>query len=116
METKMDKIRICNNHQDEKIVPLISTFAFNGAEFWCPYCGYTGGFLGAGERIEETPELAETLKEYEIKSKDFLRAKSHQVCTSLLWEGERISPDDLPESEKEKDREIIMNWVYEYKD
>ena len=106
-------MRVCEAHQDEKIVPLISTMAFNGAEYWCPYCGYTGGFLGAGERVEETPELAETLKEYKEKSREFLKAKSAQVCISLLWEGERISPDDLPESEKEKNRKVIKNWFYE---
>ena len=108
----METIRVCSNHQHEKIVPLIWTFAFNGSEYWCPYCGYNAGMLGAGESVESTPELEETLKEYREKSNNFLRAKSRQVCSSLEWEGKRISPDELPESEKEKDHEIIRNWVY----
>ncbi len=112
----MSTIRVCEDHQHEKIVPLISTMAFNGAEYWCPYCGYTGGVMGAGERVEETPELTKTLREYKEKSKGFLHAKSCQVCISLLHEGERISPEDLPESEKEKNREAIANWFYEYSD
>lgn len=112
----MKQIRVCEDHQEEKTMPLISTMAFNGAEYWCPYCGYTGGMLGAGERVDETEELLATKAEYKEKSKDFLQAKSRQVCVSLLWEGERISPKDLPESEKEKDRETISSWIYEYDD
>ncbi len=104
---------VCENHQHKKIVPLISTFAFNGAEYWCPYCGYTGGMMGAGEHVDETPELREIADEYEEKTKLFLRAKSAGVCISLLWKGERISPYDHPDEEKEKNREIIGNWVYE---
>ena len=105
-------MRVCENHQEEKIVPLISTFAFNGAEYWCPYCGHTFGMLEA-ERIDETEELLSIKAEYEEKSKEFLGAKSAGVCISLLWKGERISPEDLPESEKEKNRKAVKNWVYE---
>jgi hypothetical protein len=57
-----DKIRCCNRH--EKNVKLISTFAFIGAEYWCPYCGANYGYLGAGRMVEydENIELEHLVK------------------------------------------------------
>jgi hypothetical protein len=107
-------MRVCENHQDKKIVPLIWTYNFPGAEYWCPACGYTGGMMGAGESVDETPELAERLKEYKKKTESFMTALAHRVAISFIYEGKRITPAELPEDQKENDQAIIDNWKYEY--
>lgn len=112
MESR-DTIRICTEHDKE--VPLISTFAFNGAEFWCPYCGATFGLFGAGEKVEETEKHAETAKHYEAKSVDFLRAMSRRAACEVKWEGKWIKPNELPESEKSRDAIAIAEWQYDAK-
>jgi hypothetical protein len=105
------EIRICENH--DKQVPLISTMAFSGAEFWCPFCGYTGGIFGAGEKVPFTAELGLIRQEYEEKSKDYLRAIGRRVATKTLHNGEWIEPFLLPPDEKERDAAIIAGWNYE---
>lgn len=107
-------MKICGNH--EKQVPLISTYAFNGAEFWCPYCGYTGGFLGAGVKVETTKELVDLHTHYVELSKGFLHAKSVGICSSTLFNGERMDPRDLPDEEKARLAKVIKDWVYDCKE
>ena len=68
--------------------------------------------MGAGHEAEETTELKRLEEYYEKLSEDYLDAQSTFVCESLMFEGERISPDDLPEAEKERKRGIIKAWVY----
>lgn len=50
-ETK--EIMVCNNCD----MPLIWTFAWSGAEYYCMSCGALGGMLGAGHRVELTDDL-----------------------------------------------------------
>ena len=59
------EIKICSNHTEQ--IPLIWTFAFPGAEYWCPYCGFTGGMFGSGENVPETPALLQKAKEWKKK-------------------------------------------------
>jgi hypothetical protein len=108
------QIRVCNDHQEDEIVPLIWTFAFNGSEYWCPACGFNGGMFGSGEVIEMTKELKKSRKKWSKIGKEFLDAKSTTVCSSLIWEGERISPHDLPDSEKERVSKVIEKWRYKF--
>ena len=68
---KPEEIKICENHKE--VVPLIWTFKFYGAEYWCPYCGYTCGMLGAGKNVPVTDELKQAAKEWIEKAKPFLR-------------------------------------------
>ena len=98
-------MKICSNHQDYK-VPLIWTFAWNGSEYWCPYCDCHEGMLGAGERVEETEELKKRLEFYEKVTKEYLHATGVKVCASTLWKGEQTKPEDLPEEEKERLKKI----------
>ncbi len=114
MSKKIKEIRVCTDHQDEEIVPLIWTFAFNGSEYWCPACGYNAGMFGAGETIEKTKELKQARKKWEKIGREYLDAKSAMVCDSLLWEGNRIKPQDLPDSEKNRINEVIEKWEYKY--
>jgi len=107
----MSTIIICDAHDKE--VPLIWTFAFNGAEYWCPYCGKNSGMLGAGIRVEKTPELEKELEEWKKRSSDYLDAESTFVCCELEFEGKRMKPHDLPQSEKDRCRKIIDEWKYD---
>jgi hypothetical protein len=110
MATKKE-IKICTRH--DKQVPLIWTFAFPGAEYWCPYCGASEGMLGAGENVSVTPELKQAKKDWEKKSKKYLNAKSIFACQSFMYRGNRITPDQLPEKEKQRLKKIINEWNYE---
>lgn len=47
----MSRISICNCG-----APLVSTFMFSGAEFFCVECGNSLGMLDA-DRVEETPAM-----------------------------------------------------------
>lgn len=67
------EMKICSMHTYH--VPLIWTFAFRGAEWWCPYCGYTGGMLGAGRNVKITRKLTDRLEKYKEMSKEYLHAK-----------------------------------------
>lgn len=104
-------IDICPNHQDYQ-VPLIATFAFRGAECWCPHCGYTTGMFGNYEEVESTPELEERAKKFEKISKDFLYAMRVRSCRKMTWQGEMITPDELPQEEKDRIEKIKKEWEY----
>ena len=94
-------MRICSYHQDYE-TPLIWTYAFRGAEYWCPYCGFSGGMLGSGDAIEETEELKKRLEIYEKLSEDYLHAHGTTYCIETMWKGERVKLGDLPEEEKQR--------------
>ena len=81
-----NEIKICGCH-DYK-VPLIWTFKFSGAEYWCPYCGHTTGMLGAGinVKIPGTDLLQRQAAWKEITS-DFLSSdrKEFTYNKKLSW-------------------------------
>ena len=106
------EIRICDRH--EKQVPLIWTFAFPGSEYWCPYCGGNFGRWGAGEMVESTMSLKREAVKWKQDSGDYLSAIGTNVCDSLMWEGNRITPDKLPQEEKDRRQMVIDEWVYEF--
>lgn len=107
------EVKICSNHGYQ--VPLIWTFAFDGSEYWCPHCGFTGGMFGSGESVTETQELFERKKKYKELSMEYLDALTTFACQSLEFDGKRISPKDLPQEEKDRLRAIIDAWKYEVK-
>ncbi len=94
-------MKICSNHQDYQ-VPLIWTFAWNGYEYWCPYCGCHEGLMGAGESVDETKELKKRLEFYKKATRDYLNARSTLICDETMWEGKRIKPSELPKEEIER--------------
>lgn len=105
------KLRVCNRHEGN--VPLIWTFAFAGAEYWCPCCGANYGMLGAGEIVEvEYSDMREAVR-WRQKSREFLDARSTLVCDSLIWEGERIDREDLPLEEVERCSKIVKEYKYQ---
>jgi len=107
-------MKICSGHSEYQ-TPLIWTFAFIGAEYWCPYCGYISGMLGAGTSVPETPELEERHNKFKEFSSDYLHAKGTQICAYTLWEGKKIKPFDLPQQEKDRLSKIIDEWRYNVK-
>ena len=107
---KTTEVKCCNRHDEN--VQLVWTFAFMGAEYWCPYCGANFGMLGAGEIRELTFAERREMIKYRNIGKDYLDARSTLVCETLLWEGKRIRPEDLPDEEKERIQSVIDNWVY----
>lgn len=102
------QVTICDQHT--KQVPLLYTFAFPGAEWWCPFCGHTEGLFG-GKQVEFTADLVTEKKQWEEKTKEYLQARSRLSCSSLIWEGKRISPGELPATER--DRLIGIARAYE---
>jgi len=110
----MDKktVLLCSHH-DEKKAPMISTFAFIGAEYWCPYCGNTQGIFGDFKEVEWTKELQKEVDYWNGKAREFLSAKATFSCASLMWEGNRIRPDQLPAEELERRQKIVNEWKYE---
>ncbi len=104
-------MRICDRH--EKQVPLIWTFAFSGAEYWCPHCGANFGMMRAGKEVENTPELLAANESYKKLSNDYLNAMSTFACDSLVFEGKKISRDDLPQREFDRCQKVIDDWKYE---
>lgn len=50
---KQNEIKICSDCG----TPLIWTFRWAGAEYYCLNCGTMGGVFGTGEYVKLTPEL-----------------------------------------------------------
>lgn len=106
----MEKIRICNNHQNYP-TPLIWTFAFSGAEYWCPYCGKQEGMLGAGELVENTGELKKREEAYKKLYREYCHAHGVTSASLTEWEGKDIPPSELPEEEKNRLAKIRqLSW------
>lgn len=107
----MKTFKICEGHS-EYPTPLIWTFAFPYYEYWCPFCGAKGGMLGTGREVAATQELDDRYMKFKEFSNEFLHANGVQVCASTLWEGERVTPDRLPQHEKDRLQKIIDDWSY----
>lgn len=105
------EIKICDRH--EKQVPLIWTFAFPGCEYWCPYCGFSGGMLGSGIDVANTDELVAEAKRWKRKARNYLHAMAVTCCSETLFEGKWVKPSLLPEKEKQKLENIRKKWKYE---
>lgn len=78
---KADTISVCPDclRSKGKSIPLIWTFAFNGAEYFCIECGGAFGCFEAAS-IEGTPGLERLAKEYEDHHKPKLSAVTWRVC------------------------------------
>lgn len=116
MNNKQEEIYICDFHKREYPTPLISTMAFRHCELWCPYCGRAMGMFDGGTAVPWTEELQKRHDVYKEKYSEFLRAKGLTYANSTEWNGELIKPDDLPEAEKARLKDIRENgWKPEVK-
>ena len=109
------EIKVCSDHQEEQVTPLIWTSAFIGAEYWCPYCGNTSGVLGAGDNVDSTPELVNLLNAYKKRSKQYLRGNALKVCAMTKYKGKWIKPSELPARSKAFWHNKSLLWEYEVK-
>lgn len=75
MEKQQEKIRVCHCNND---VPLIWTFKFVGAEYWCPNCGANYGMLGAGVETELTVKLKKSAKMWRKKVIPYLKGETDE--------------------------------------
>lgn len=114
MGAASDEIRVCPNHQDKEPVPLVFTMAFPYKEYWCPGCGYTSGMLGAGDIIKRNKEIDDREGHWKDLGKDYLSAVGARNCESLMFEGERMTYDELPEAEKQRLQKIEDDWKYQF--
>lgn len=104
-------IKVCEQHQ-ERVTPLIWTFVFPGAEYWCPWCGYPSGMLGAGKSVPPTPELKQRALEDEEVSKDYLRAVGTHAAIEVKFKDKWVKPGDLPQDEQDQQAAAIAAWKY----
>lgn len=108
------EIKICSRHQDKEETPLIWTFAFNGAEYWCPACGCNEGMMGAGDNIAWTKILQNRGDKYKKKSRPFLNARSALVCSSMRINGESRTFDSLPPQTQSYYKNKAKSWKYKF--
>ena len=94
---------------------MIWTFAFEGAEYWCPYCGFAGSMLGSGITVNQTPELIKRWKLYLKSTKDYLHAQGTTCCSCTVWQGQQIKTESLPQKEKDRLEKIRNEYKYEVK-
>lgn len=66
-------IAVCSSHPEFQ-VPLISTYKFKGAEFWCPFCGQCYGLFGNYLELKVTETLKNRLKKYKAHSTSYLES------------------------------------------
>lgn len=104
MENEKQTITICERHSEYQ-TPIIFTMAFPGAECFCPYCTLKGDMF-YGKNVESTPELEERKKIYQEHVMGYIRAIGTQNCVETKWEGKYITPDQLPQEEKDRLQKI----------
>lgn len=107
-------IKICSQHRHYQ-VPLIWTFAFIGAEYWCPHCGCTGGMLGAGENSPMTPELLALQQTFTRLSKPYLKGLAftgRSGAEAVKHNGEWVKPEDLPAETRAAHEAAVAAWQY----
>jgi len=108
-----ETIKICEDcHLNGRMIPLIWTFAFNGSEYWCPFCGKNSGMIGAGEDVAFSKTLWMRRSAYESLSREFLKATGTLVASGVPWNGEIIHPTQLPEHEKNRRQEVRDSWKF----
>lgn len=107
-------IKVCQGHQDRQ-TPLMFTMAFPGAEYWCPWCGYIAGMLGAGESVEETEQLTKLAEADAEYARPYIRAIAMRSADQVKHNGEWIKPRELPDEVKAANAKIIADWRYRSK-
>lgn len=112
MSNETKQIKVCSYHQDQEVTPLIWTFAFIGAEYWCPFCGANMGMLGAGENVDATPELIERLNDYKKRSRQYLRGNSLLVCAQTKYRGKWMKFSEMPKKAQAFWRNKAKQWEY----
>ena len=106
-------MNICRNHP-EYTTPYISTMAFNGGEYWCPYCGnVTGSFYSYdGDKTDETEVLKKRLELFEeLYGPLIIKGMAFLNCSSLIYGKERVKPTMLPENVQTLHEKLRECWI-----
>lgn len=111
--SKKKLIKICSGHRHDE-TPLIWTFAFIGAEYWCPVCGYLGGMLGSGENVPLTPKLKNKLVKYRKLSKKYLKANGLLSCAYFEYKGKKRKFSEMSKWFKTYWKNRSNEWKYKY--
>ena len=104
-----------NTRQPQKIAicycdtPLIWTFVFSGAEYWCPSCGNNYGMMGV-KKVELTPELKFQQIINTAATSKYLHAKAVFACVSMKIKGVDVKRADFPQSMLDKATKIIHEY------
>jgi len=113
-----EKILICSHHPEYK-VPLLWTFAFAGSEYWCPYCGTSGGMFGTGTEVNFTEALYGRQRIYEEYSDIYLQAYGYLGCSRFLVGKDEdgcdryLTPKEMPGQMIQELTDITENgWQY----
>ena len=67
-------MKICDRGHIQT-VPLLFTFKFPGAEYWCPICGANFDVFGSGETVDGTPEPDRRHEVLEAHCHDYLSSR-----------------------------------------
>lgn len=107
-------MKVCPAHP-ERPTPLIFTFAFPGAEHWCPHCGFKAGIFEAGPDVVETDALLATQvidKRDDGPAMTYLRAYSAFTCSRMKHDGHWIDPKDMPADLRAYYNKVVAEWKY----
>lgn len=105
------QILICADHQDYPVA-VMHTFAFRGAEYWCPYCGkaygtFDPGIIGG----EPLPSVLDRAEKYSNATRNYLGARATLAASYVHFEGKRIQPGELPAEEKKRLNDLVaQGW------
>lgn len=99
-------IRTCSI--EHEVAPMLYTFAFRGAEYWCPICGRLGGMLDGGSRSPATPELIAFEKAYRKRAESFLEYRASLSGAMVIGEDGKTAPLMAEQVDYEYNKPIIL--------
>lgn len=102
-------ITICDEHKESQ-TPLIWTFAFNGYEYWCPFCFKTFGMLDSHIDVPRTESLEKKYSFYKDKTKKYLNAKATMICCGKNIKGKFVARKDFTRSRITRCKNIISHF------
>lgn len=108
-----NEMAICQRCKyDDKIIPLISTMVFPGAEFWCPYCGNSTGMRGRVASTKVTKSLQCVHDIYRAHANRYLGAKGDLSCSAKEIDNKRVNREDFPAEMIKGAKAIVAEgWV-----
>lgn len=110
MEIKKRQIMKIHEHEGY-VIPLVSTFAFSGAELWCPFCGHTYGIFNAEPEVSRSPMLETIRMKYKEHWVDFLDATGMIMGGGRKVDGYFADHDEETQAKWKAD---INSWKSEF--
>lgn len=107
-----EQIMVCNHHH----TPLIWTFRFAGAEYFCMAGNHAGGMLGTGYKTDATPELITKKKLFNNRwnqLKNHIVASRFQRRDCEKCTGDELHNNHLTDDEKRRS-EMALKKLEQY--